>query len=69
MRLIKSGSLQLWQEITLTLVFKICLLAVIWMVWFSVPQDTRIDPQQVSAHFFSPQSQKEPEHDADAGAR
>ena len=66
---VKPKSLQLWQEIVLTLSFKAVLLAVIWVVWFSAPQEQVADGQQVASHIFSPQPQKEHDHDADARAR
>lgn len=69
MQSVKSKPLQLWQEIILTLSFKAVLLFAIWAVWFSAPQEQVTDGQQVAAHIFSQQPQKEHDHDADTRAR
>jgi hypothetical protein len=60
----KAKNVRLWHEIVLTLVFKACLLAIIWQVWFSAPEDVTLDDQKVASKILSPQPQKEHEHDA-----
>ena len=39
----RSPRLRLWQEITLVLAIKTATLLAIWWVWFSHPQDKRLD--------------------------
>lgn len=60
----KAKNVRLWQEIALTLAFKVFVLAVIWSVWFSAPEDVSLDDQKVAAKIFSQQPLKEPDHDA-----
>jgi hypothetical protein len=60
---------RLCQEISLTLLLKAALLAVIWAVWFSIPEDHALDDAKVaeqilSRQFPSQQLQKEHNHDA-----
>jgi hypothetical protein len=65
----KSKSVRLWYEITLTLVLKSILLAIIWNIWFSSPESRSLDASKVASQIFSTQSQKEHEHDAVPGTR
>ena len=65
----KQKTLQLWQEIVLTLTLKIFLLTIIWFAWFAAPEDRKLDDQKVASQFFSTPSQKEPDHDAVPRAR
>lgn len=60
----KAKNVRLWHEIALTLAFKILLLTVIWVVWFSSPEDITLDDQKVASKILSPQSLKDPDHDA-----
>ncbi len=65
----KSRSVPLWQEITLALVLKGILLAVIWAAWFSAPQDRSLDASKVAAQILSPPISKEHGHDTFSGTR
>jgi hypothetical protein len=65
----KTKTTRLWQEITLTLAFKVFLLAVIWAAWFSAPEDVSLDDQKVASKILSQQPQKEHDHDAVRRAR
>ena len=40
-------------EITLVLMIKLAALAMIWHVWFSDPEDRRIDAERVGARMYS----------------
>ena len=40
-------------EITLVLMIKLMALAMIWHVWFSDPEDRRIDAERVGARMYS----------------
>jgi hypothetical protein len=40
-------------EITLVLMIKMAALATIWHVWFSDPEDRRIDAERVGAKIYS----------------
>jgi hypothetical protein len=40
-------------EITVVLMIKLAALAVIWHVWFSDPEDRRIDAERVGARMYS----------------
>ena len=40
-------------EITLVLMIKLAALATIWHVWFSDPEDRRIDAERVGARVYS----------------
>jgi hypothetical protein len=60
----KTKNFRLWQEITLALALKVFVLAVIWSVWFSAPEDVSLDDQKVASQILSQQSQKEYDHDA-----
>ena len=40
-------------EITLVLVIKLAALAMIWHVWFSDPEERRIDAERVGATMYS----------------
>lgn len=65
----KSGHLLLWQEITLVLALKIALLAMIWVAWFSTPENHAPDEQSMASRIFSSTHQKEPKHGAVPGTR
>jgi hypothetical protein len=65
----KYKSLALWQEITLALAFKITLLGLIWLAWFSSPHDSSIDAVKAAAQLFPTQQYKEQAHDAVTGTR
>jgi hypothetical protein len=41
-------------EITLVLLIKLAALAMIWHVWFSDPEERRIDAERVGARIYSP---------------
>ena len=60
----KAKTVRLWQEIVLALAFKGVVLAIIWAVWFSAPEDISLDEQKVASRILSPQPQKEHDHDA-----
>jgi hypothetical protein len=60
----KVKTVRLWQEIVLALALKGLVLVVIWVVWFSAPQDINLDDQKVASQILSQQSPKEPDHDA-----
>lgn len=60
----KTKRLRLWQEITLALALKGFVLAIIWSMWFSVPEDASLDDQKVASRIFSQQPQKEHDHDS-----
>ncbi len=60
----KTRNIPLWQEITLALAIKVFVLSVIWSVWFSAPEDARLDDQSVASQILSQQIQKEHVHDA-----
>lgn len=59
----KTKNLRLWQEITLALVIKACVLAFIWSMWFSAPEDTGLDDQSVASRIFTQQPMKEHDND------
>lgn len=59
----------MWQEIALALTLKGLVLAIIWLAWFSSPEDRNIDDQKVASQIFSQQPQKEHDHDAVSRAR
>ena len=40
-------------EITLVLMIKLAALAMIWYVWFSDPEERRIDAERVGARLYS----------------
>lgn len=65
----KVKTVRLWQEIVLTLAFKGLVLAIIWAVWFSAPEDISLDDQKVASQILSQQPQKEHDHDAVPRAR
>ncbi len=65
----KPGSVRLWQEIIVTLVVKVILLAAIWAVWFSEPEDRSLDASKVAAQVLSLQSAKEHGHDSHSRTR
>ena len=58
----KAKSIRLWQEIILALVFKCVVLAIIWTVWFSAPEDISLDEKKVASRILSPPPQKEQDH-------
>ena len=60
----KTKRLRLWQEITLALALKGFVLAIIWSMWFSAPEDASLDDQKVASMIFSRQPQKEHDHDS-----
>ncbi len=53
----KPTTVRLWQEITLALVLKVIVLALIWLAWFSAPEDHAIDASKVTSHLFPQQPQ------------
>ena len=55
----KTKRRDLRQEITWTLALKIFVLFVIWLVWFSAPEDAGLDDQKVASQILSQQSHKE----------
>jgi len=59
----KAKNARLWKEITLALAVKGFVLAVIWSVWFSAPEDASLDDQKVASRIFSQQSLQEHDHD------
>ena len=59
----KTKIVRFWKEITLALAVKGLVLAVIWSVWFSAPEDANLDDQKVASRIFSQQSLKEHDHD------
>jgi hypothetical protein len=65
----KAKRVRLWQEISLALAVKGLVLALIWSVWFSAPQDISLDDQAVASRILSQQPQKEHDHDAVPRAR
>jgi hypothetical protein len=65
----KAKTVRLWQEIVLTLAFKFFLLAIIWAVWFSAPEDTSLNDQKVASQILSQQFKSEHDHDADPRTR
>ncbi len=48
----KAKRIQFWQEIALALAIKGLVLAVIWSVWFSAPEDAGLNDQKVAARIF-----------------
>ena len=44
---------RLMLEITLVLMIKLAALAMIWHVWFSDPEERRIDAERVAARMYS----------------
>jgi hypothetical protein len=65
----KTKPARLWQEITLTLALKLFVLFVIWAVWFSSPEEDRLDDQAIASKILSQQLHKEHVHDAVPGTR
>lgn len=65
----KPGSVQLWQEIIVTLAVKAILLAAIWAAWFLAPEDRSLDASKVAAQILSLQSSKESGHDPHSRTR
>lgn len=65
----KTGSHPLWQEITLALVLKGMLLAVIWYAWFSTPDVQTVDENRMAAQLLSSAPYKEPAHGTVPGTR
>ncbi len=59
----KPKNVRLWQEITLALAIKAFVLAVIWSMWFSAPEDTSLDDQIVASRILTQQPMKEREND------
>jgi hypothetical protein len=60
----KTKPVRLWQEITWALVLKVLVLLIIWLVWFSAPEETRLDDQAVASKILSQQPNKDHDHDA-----
>ena len=60
----KTKTIRLWQEVLLALALKGFVLAVIWSLWFSAPEDVGLDEHKVAAQILSQPTQKEHEHDA-----
>ena len=58
----KTKNIRLWQEIALALSLKGAVLAVIWWVWFSSPEDRIIDAPKVASQILSQPPQKEHGH-------
>ena len=48
----KAKRIPLWQELALALAIKGLVLAVIWSVWFSAPEDAGLNDQKVAARIF-----------------
>ena len=44
---------RLAREITVALMIKLAAMAMIWHVWFSDPEDRRIDAERVGARMYS----------------
>ncbi|HTN94898.1 MAG TPA: hypothetical protein VMJ33_09970 [Gallionella sp.] len=65
----KAKPVRLWQEVSLTLALKVIVLFVIWAVWFSAPEQDRLDDQAVATKILSQQIHKEPNHYAYPGTR
>jgi hypothetical protein len=65
----KPKKFRLWQEIVLAIAIKVIFLAIIWVIWFSSPEDVSLDDQKVASHIFSQQPQKEQDNDAITGTR
>jgi len=65
----KAKTVRLWKEIVLALAFKALVLGIIWVVWFSAPEDKTLDDQKVASQLLSQQPQKEHNHDAIPRAR
>ena len=59
----KTKPVRFWQEITFTLALKVLVLFIIWAVWFSPPEENRLDEQAVAAKILSPQLTKDHDHD------
>lgn len=53
----KPKTVRFWQEITLALVLKVVVLTLIWIAWFSTPEDHDLDAQKITSRLFSQQSQ------------
>ncbi len=48
----KPKIVRLWKEITLAIVLKAIVLAVIWYAWFSTPEDHAVDASKITSRFF-----------------
>jgi hypothetical protein len=59
-----AKTVRLWQELALALAFKGFLLAILWALFFSAPEDVNLDDQKVASRVLSPQPEKEHNHDA-----
>ena len=51
----KPKAVRLWQEITLALVLKVLVLTLIWLAWFSTPEDHTVDASKITSRLFSQQ--------------
>lgn len=51
----KAKNVRLWQEITLALAIKGLVLAAIWSIWFSAPEDAGLNDQKVASRIISRQ--------------
>ncbi len=60
----KAKSVRLWKEITMALAIKGLVLAIIWSVWFSSPEEASLDDQKVASQILSQKSHKDHNHDA-----
>lgn len=60
----KNRTVRFWQEIALALALKGLVLALLWSVWFSAPEDASLDDRKVASQILSRHDQKEHEHDA-----
>lgn len=52
----KPKTIRLWQEIALALALKVVALALIWLAWFSGPEDSAVDASKVTSRFFIQQT-------------
>jgi hypothetical protein len=64
-----TKNVRLWQEITLALALKGIVLAGIWAIWFSSPQDAALDDQAVASRILTQQPTKEHGNDPVHGTR
>jgi hypothetical protein len=60
----KTKPIRFWQEITLILALKFFVLFIIWVVWFSAPEQDPLDEQTIASKILSQQFDKDHEHDA-----
>ena len=48
----RKPTIRFWQEISLALILKALLLAVIWLAWFSGPEDRSVDASTIASRLF-----------------